>query len=350
MTSSRLPRLALAVVAIAAVSGLAIVANQAQPPAARMTAAATALLGQLDGGQKAQATFGFDDPHRTKWYFTPQQSKDRQSTRKGLRLDKMTDAQRKAALDLLREGLSATGYTQATTIVGLEALLAELEGGRGAMVRNPQWYFVSIFGEPSNTGKWGWRFEGHHLSVNVTLEKGEVVSATPMLFGANPAEVKDGPRKGLRTLPEAEDAAKKLIASLTAEQKKAAAQAKQFPEIKEGQPDAGVGAPVGIPAAKLDAGQKKTLWTLIEGYANRMPPEVAKRELQKVKDGGEDKVHFGYCVEEDKPGKPYTYRVQGPTFVVEFLNEQKDAAGNPANHIHSAWRRLPIDFGLSAAK
>src|SRR4029450_668509 len=107
--------------------------------------------------------------------------------RKGGRLEEMSAEQKKAAMALLESGLSAKGYEQATTIVGLEALLLELEGPKGAMVRTTGWYFVSVFGEPSNTGKWGWRFEGHHLSVNYTLDKGEVVVGAPMLFRCHTA-------------------------------------------------------------------------------------------------------------------------------------------------------------------
>jgi hypothetical protein len=231
--------------------------------------------------------------------------------------------------------------------MSLESILAELEK-KGAMVRNPNWYFVSVFGEPSNTGKWGWRIEGHHLSVNVTLDKGEVVSATPVVFGANPADVRDGPRKGLQTLGEIESLAKDLITSFDAEQNKVAKQAKQFPEIREGFPNAGVGAAVGIWPDKLTDEQKQMLRKLTEAYANRLPADVARAEIQRVRDAGVDKIHFAYCIEENKPGKPYTYRIQGPTFVVEFLNVQADSAGNPANHIHSGWRRLPSDFGVEA--
>lgn len=342
----KLTRLALLAVAGATLAAVVLVAEQAPPPGAKMADAATKFLGTLSPEQKKKATFGYDDPHRTAWFFTPQQDKQKNPTRKGLRLEELDAKQKAAALELLKSGLSATGYEQATTIMSLEQLLADLEKN-GAMVRNTGWYFVSVFGEPSNTGKWGWRIEGHHLSVNVTLDKGEVVTATPMLFAANPADVKDGPRKGLRTLPEVEDLAKKLIASLDDEQNKAARQAKHFPEIREGKQEAGVGTPVGIAAAKLSEDQKATLWKLIEAYANRMPPDAAKAELAKVKDAGLDKVTFGYCLEADKPGQPYTYRVQGPTFVVEFLNVQADSARNPANHIHSAWRRLPSDFGLA---
>ena len=128
------------------------------------------------------------------------------------------------------------------------------------MTRNTGWYFVSVFGEPSATGRWGWRFEGHHLSVNYTLDKGEVTSATPLLLASNPADVKSGAKKGLRPLPEIEDHARSLIASLTPEQDKAAKQAKDFAEIKEGQPNAAVGPAVGVTSDKLAADQKATLF------------------------------------------------------------------------------------------
>ena len=348
MYRSPLLRMFGAAVVCAALAGVAMVANQAPPTGARMTTVAEKFLGTLSPEQKKAATFAYDDPHRTAWFFTPQQDKAKQSTRKGLRFDGLNDKQKAAAMELLRTGLSDSGYQQVETIMSLESILADLEGSKGAMTRNPTWYFVSVFGEPSNTGSWGWRIEGHHFSTSFTLEKGEVLSPAPMMFGANPAEVRDGPKKGLRTLPEAEDTAKKLIASLNDEQKKVAVQAKQLPEINEGFADAKVGAPLGIPAEKLNDSQKELLTAVINAYANRMPNDVAKAERDRLKDAGFDKVHFAYCVEADKPGKPYTYRVQGPTFVVEFVNVQADSAKNPANHIHSSWRRLPMDFGLKA--
>ena len=341
---SPIARLFLVAVAVAGLAGVAVVARQAPPATSAMTDAATKLLGTLDAEQKKAAVFAFDDEHRAKWYFTPQQT-NRESTRKGLRMDKLNDAQKAAALTLVKTGLSASGFEQATTIVSLESLLAELEP-KGANTRNPNWYFVSVFGEPSGTGKWGWRFEGHHLSVNFTLDKGTIVASTPLLFASNPANVLAGAKKGLRPLPETEDLAKQLIATLSDDQKSVAKQAKQFPEIKEGQANAAVGDPVGLPMAKLDEKQAALLRKLIEAYANRLTPEAAAQEMQRVKDAGAENVKFAYCVEPDKKGSPYTYRVQGPTFVVEFLNVQGDAAGNPANHIHSGWRRLPMDFGL----
>src|SRR5436853_1177780 len=119
----------------------------------------------------------------------------------------MADAQKKAALAWVAAGTSASGKSKATTIMSLEALLRDLEKG-GAMVRNPEWYFFAVFGKPSKTGKWGWRVEGHHLSLNFVVDKGAVVAATPSFFGANPATVKGGDKKGQRTIAECEDLAK----------------------------------------------------------------------------------------------------------------------------------------------
>jgi hypothetical protein len=343
---TRLRFLALALT-LAGVVGVTLVGRSApDSAAARMRTAADNFLASMSPELKKKATFGFDDPHRTKWYFTPQQDKEKKFTRKGARLEEMNADQKKAALELLKSGLSAKGYEAATTIIGLEDLLLELEGPKGAMTRNRGWYFVSVFGEPSNTGKWGWRFEGHHLSVNYTLDKGEVVVGAPMLFASNPAEVKDGAKKGLRPLPEIEDHVRALIKSLSDDQDKAAKQPKAFPEIKEGQAKAGVGAPVGLTADKLSPDQKATLMKLLKAYTDRMPDDLAAAEMKRVTDTPPAKLYFAYSG-GPKPGEPYTYRVQGPEFVVEFLNEQKDAAGNVANHIHSAWRRLPTDFGLT---
>jgi hypothetical protein len=342
-----LSRTLLLAAALSALGGAILVAQSNKTPGQKMAEAATKLGSTFTKEQKEKALFGFDDEHRTTWYFTPVQE-NKKSLRKGLRMDTMSAEQKTLMLDLLKLGLSAKGYTQASEIMGLEILLAQLEGDTGAMMRDPTWYFVSIFGEPSNTGKWGWRIEGHHLSVNFTLDKGEVISATPIVFGVNPAEIKEGPKKGQRVVPEVEDAAKELIASLTADQKKVAAQAKQFAEIREKFPDAAVGNPVGIPAQDLTADQKKVLRKLVEAYANRLPADLAAVELKKVDAADFSKVHFAYCIEEKKEGKPYSYRVQGPSFVIEFLNVQADASKNPANHIHSGWRSLPKDFALGA--
>ena len=326
---------------------MAVVGEQKEPLAVQMAGAAEKFLTALSNEQKAKTVFGFEDKERTNWNFVPLQTKDKKPIRKGLRLEEMTADQKAAAKALVKIGTSATGFVQATTIMSLEAILADLEGTKGANTRNPDWYFFSIFGTPSKTGKWGWRVECHHLSLNFTLSRGKVISATPAFFGDNPAEIKAGPKKGLRTLPEAEDYARELFDSLDADQRKVAFQSKQFPEIEQNVAKPGVGAPVGLPAAKMTDKQRATLEKLLAGYANRMPPDVAKAQLDDVKAAGMDKIHFGFAREDAKPGKPYSYRVQGPTFVIEFLNVQADSANNPANHIHSSWRTLQGDFGMA---
>ncbi len=344
-------RLAALTLTVAAFSAVALI-GQAEPKTtpARMQLAAGKFVASLSPELKKKGMFDFADAQRTKWFFTPQQDKEKNYTRKGARLEEMTPEQKTAAVALLKTGLSAKGFEQASGIMGLEALLADLEGPKGAMTRNTGWYFVSVFGEPTATGKWGWRFEGHHLSVNYTLDKGEVVSATPLLFGVNPAEVKAGDKKGLRITPEIEDNARALIKSLTAEQDKIAKQPapKNYSEleIKEGQPKADVGAPVGITADKLTADQKATLTKLLQAYLDRMPEDLAATEQKRAKDTAPEKMFFAYAG-SPTPGEAYTYRVYAPEFVVEFLNVQADSAKNPANHIHSAWRRLPSDFALS---
>jgi hypothetical protein len=343
----KLSRLVLAGALLVGLAGVAYVSQRAETPAQKMARAAQAFLGSLKDEQKTKATFPFDDPERTNWWFVPRE-KDKKPARKGLPLKEMTEEQKKAALALVAAGTSATGDKQAVTIMSLEAILRDQEKGRGP-VRDPEWYFFSVFGNPSKNGKWGWRVEGHHLSLNFTMDGGQVVSSTPAFFGANPAEIKGGPHKGSRTLGAVEDLAILLFNRLDDDQKKVAYRDKPFPDPAKHQAKAkpDVGAPTGLPAAKMTANQRDLLTKLVETYAHRMPPEVAEAELKEVRKAGVDKIHFAYTGGTEA-GKARTYRVQGPTFVIEFLNEQKDSAGNPANHIHSVWRRIEGDFGISS--
>lgn len=341
----KLHRLGLGLVLTAGLVTAAYVGQNNEPTGAKMVTAANRLLDSLSAEQKAKAVFAYDDKERTNWNFVPLQDNDKKPTRKGLRLEELTAQQKEAALALLQSGTSAEGYTKATTIMSLESILSELEKG-GRIVRSPGWYFLTIFGTPSKTGKWGWRIEGHHLSLNFTLEGGKVVSSTPTFFGANPALVKDGPRKGLQVLKEAEDLAVDLFKSLDDAQKKVAFQDKQFGEVDNKKPANAVGEAKGVAAAKMTDKQKQILTKLIESYATRLPADVAETELKQLRDAGIDKVHFAYAGGTE-PGKPYTYRIQGPTFLVEFLNVQADSAGNPANHIHSCWRNIKGDFGIA---
>jgi hypothetical protein len=310
-----------------------------------MADAGNAFIGSLTAEQKTAASIPFEDEERKRWFFVPLQDKQRQSTRKGLAFEKMTESQKKLALALLRSGLSETGYEQAVTIMSLESILRDLEKG-GAMVRDPNWYFVTIFGTPSKTGKWGWRIEGHHLSLNYTIVEGQVLSATPCFFGANPAEVMAGDRKGTKPIADVEARAKALVEALDDDQKKVVIQPKQFPEIDQ-IPAAKIGAPVGLPAEKMTDNQRKLLVNLLKTYTQRLPSDIGNAQWSAAERAGVGKIHFAYAGGL-KQGEPHTYRIQGPTFLVQFLNIQADSAKNPANHIHSVWRDLPADFGLAA--
>ncbi|MGL4553235.1 MAG: DUF3500 domain-containing protein [Gemmataceae bacterium] len=337
----------LAAALLGGLTGVAVIARKTESAGERLAGHAAAFLATLKPEQKAKAAFGFDDKERLRWWFTPQQ-KAGLPTRKGLPLEEMTDEQKKLAMDMLAAGTGDAGFKRATTIMGLENLLLELEKGKGP-VRNAGWYFISVFGTPSKTGKWGWRIEGHHLSISVTLDGATIVSATPNVYASNPAEIKAGKRKGERPLGEAIDLYRAMLATLSKEQLMKAKQPKLFPEIKENEPTPTVGDPVGLPADGMNAAQQTALWKLIEAYSSRMPSEVAATEMSRIKEAGVGKVHFAFGGgDASVPGKPYSYRIQGPTFVIEFLNEQGDSAKNPANHIHSAWRTVGGDFGLAA--
>lgn len=330
--------------------GAACLSKESDSAGVQMSDAAAKLANSFNDEQKSKALFGFDSKERTNWWFVPLQE-NKKPLRKGLRFDQMTREQKDTTLALVRAGTSGAGFLKATTIMSLEAVLAELEKN-GENVRNPGWYFLSIFGTPSKAGKWGWRIEGHHLSLNFVIDRGKIVASTPAFFGANPALIKNktekGPKKDYRTLPEAEDLALQLFASLSDEQKKSARQPKQFAEIEQGKPAAHPAEPKGIAAEKMNEKQRGLLVKLIQSYADRMPSEVAAAEMADVRAAGIDKVHFAFAQDTRAPGKPYTYHIQGPTFLIEFLNVQADSAGNPANHIHSCWRNLRGDFGIAA--
>jgi hypothetical protein len=323
-------------------AGLAYVAQRAENAGADQATAAAAFVDSLSPEQKKLALYDYDSPERTEWYFTPQQSKDRKATRKGIPLEKLSAEQKKLAFALLKAGTSAYGDEEALKIINLENVLKEAEK-MGAMVRTPEWYFVTVFGTPAKTGKWGWRFEGHHLSINTTLDGPQVVAATPFFMGANPAQ---DPKTKTRVLAACHELAAKLYDSLDADQKKVATAEKSFPEPGEKTKSPKVGAPTGVPVSKMTAAQKELLFTLLENYTGRFPKDVADTEMRMVRAAGIDNIHFAYNG-STKDGEKRSYRVQGPTFVVEFLNEQADGYGNQANHIHSAWRRIKGDFGLN---
>ncbi|VTS05453.1 DUF3500 domain-containing protein [Tuwongella immobilis] len=311
---------------------------------AAMTTAASKLLAALPPELQKKATFSFADDERFNWHFIPlQNAKTKQPTRKGVPLEDMPEAAKGLALELVKAGVSAEQYATVLTIFSREAVIGELEPAN-RWFRRPGWYFVSIFGEPSLTSKWGWRIEGHHLSLNFTIDKGVCTSATPAFYGMNPVTMKHGPTKGERVLGGCEDLGRELFLSLSPDQQKLAHQAEHFPEVEARTAHYPDDKPLGIPGSKLTPTQQEKLGKLIRHYLERLPADQAKHEWAKIEAKGFDNVVFGYSG-EPIPFKEHTYRVQGADFLIHYMNNQTDPLKNPANHIHSVFRTISGDFG-----
>src|SRR5262245_16375407 len=302
--------------------------------ASAMADAANKFLASLTPEQKAKATLDFADENRRDWTVVPRD-------RKGVPLKDLDENQRKLAMEFMKTGLGASGYQKATTIMSLENVLAQLEGPNRRFPRDPELYYFSVFGTPSAKAPWGWRVEGHHISIHFTIVKGEMLSNTPLAFGANPAEVREGERKGLRALAGEEDRGRDLIQALDEKQRAVAIFDQKAPTdiLTLAKIKADPLKPEGIPAGQMNKQQKALLEKLIGEYLARMPQDVAEERSKKMRDAGFDKVYFGWAGGVNK-GDPHYYRVQSPTFLIEYDNTQ-----NNANHIHSVWRDFNGDFG-----
>lgn len=314
-------------------SAVMIVAQPARPEPAMLKAAKT-LTATLDATQLAKIRWPFDSEERFNWHFVPRE-------RKGLPLKEMNEAQRAAAFDLLRAGLSAGGYSKAETIRSLENVLRALEGSAR---RDPELYFVTIFGEPAEKGSWGWRYEGHHISQNWTFVDGKAIATTPAFFGANPAEVRDGPMKGTRALAAEEDLARALLSSLTEEQRRRAIVEGPAPRdiMTSNTRKAAILDNVGLPGDALTSTQQSRLMSLVEEYASSQSPALAGGRLAEVRAAGLANIRFAWMGPSAKaPGNGHYYRIQGPTFLIEYDNTQ-----DHANHIHTVWRDFHGDFGV----
>ena len=335
------PRLML--VLISAVAWFGAVRAAERSPAA-MADAATKLLASFTSEQRQEASFPFDSSEREHWGFVPTEM----FPRHGLILGKMSEPQRKLAHDLLRSGLSQKGYLTASSIMDLEIVLRGIEdagGGDAArgvrMERNPVKYFFSVFGTPSPKGAWGWRVEGHHVSLNFTIVDGTIVASAPSFFGSNPAEVREGPKKGLRILASEEDTARALVMALDDAQRGKAVINKAAPNDIATMNAVTINplAGDGIPATDLKPNQRELLMKVVDSYVSAMASDIAETRMERLRKAGLDKLVFAWSGDLER-GKRHYYRVQGPTFLIEYDNTQNDA-----NHIHSVWRDFQGDFG-----
>ena len=335
MKRSTVFRFALAAaLCVAWVAGVTIASERS---ASSMANAATKFLASLSPEQRQQATFPVESEELTRWHYVPAQ----QFPRNGLPIRAMNEAQRALAQELLKTGLSQRGYTQATTIMtDLEMILKALENG--SAMRDPEQYCFSIFGTPAAKGVWGWRVNGHHLSLHFNVANGSAVASAPTFFGSNPAEVRvEGPKKGLRVLGDREDTARALLMALDAPQRTTATLEGVAPNDIVTKTAAKVDplSPAGVAASAMTPKQRELLMAVIETYTSSMAPDIAAERVAQLKTAGLDKITFAWAGESEV-GKKHYYRVQGPTFLIEYDNTQNDG-----NHVHSVWRDFNGDFG-----
>src|SRR6266849_2406171 len=321
-------RLLLALVLVPALAQTA--AAQTSPPASTMLDAARAFLTTLAPAQKSKAVLPFNSEERFHWFYTP-------VSRKGIPLKELNTLQQQAALALLRAGLSEKGYAKVELIRKLEEVLRRLDGP----MRDPDLYFFTFFGEPAADSAWGWRYEGHHCSQNWTIVNGKSIGSSPQFFGANPAEVREGPMKGTRVLSAEEDLGRSLVKSLTAAQRADAVIAVAAPDdiLTSNQRKAAIQDDKGVAYSQLSKDQQGMLMALIEEYLSGQPRAQARQRLEKIRQAGFDPIKFAWMGGFEK-GERHYYRVQGRTFLIEYDNTQ-----NNANHIHCVWRDFNGDWG-----
>lgn len=302
--------------------------------AKEMARAATAFLKSLEPQQHRKCSFPLDSEERFNWDYRP-------VPRSGLPFAEMDSAQQRRALALLASGLSREGNITALNIMSLEKILGTLEGGSSRHSRDPERYFVTVFGHPASGNHWGWRIEGHHLSVNYLITDDGRISCCPQFFGANPARVPTDPYKGFATLPHEEEKARALLRSLDRTQLAQALVSPEAPDdiITGWAAHIRLDDPIGLAAADLQEQQRAMMMELLGVYCRRLPPQIADAELELLDREGLGYIHFSWAGSMHA-GAGHYYRLHGPSLVVEYDNVQ-----NNANHIHSVWRNLRRDWG-----
>jgi hypothetical protein len=286
---------------------------------------------------RQKATFPFDHAERFNWHFIPRE-------RKGITFHDMDETQTKAALTLMRTSLSNQGVEKAQAIFELENVLRIVENlPANSTYRDPLNYYFSIFGDPNSTGEWGWRLEGHHLSLNFSSLKGELISATPTFFGSNPAIVQVDLHRGKQVLDKETNMGFALLHSLDSSQLKTAVYTDKAPGdiLTSNDRKASLLTPKGIGYTQLNPTQKKMLEDLIHHYFGNYNEETHKALWEKVKSAGLDNLYFAWAGSQiNEIGQPHYYRIQCPSILIEYDNVQ-----NNANHVHTVVRDLTNDFG-----
>ena len=298
-----------------------------------MVEATNAFVSSLSVQQRNNGIYTFEDEERFNWHFIPRD-------RKGVPFRSMNDSQRAAAQNVLQTFFSAKGYQRAEAVRSLESVLAEIEVN-GRFDRDPELYFLTIFGTPGLDSNWALRYEGHHLAYNWTFVSGMGIASSPQFFGSNPAEVRSGEKIGTRVLSVEEDLGRDLVSALSADQKKMAILDIEVPgdiftaaerEITRLENS-------GISYSELNSRQKRMLIALIDELASMQSEVIAEARMASIRSEGLEDIKFVWIGGIER-GDPHYYRVQGSGFLIEYDNTQ-----NNANHIHLVWRDFTGDFG-----
>jgi hypothetical protein len=320
---------------IAVAAGSVLWAARRAPTGAGMQNAARGLLASLDEGERGRATFPLDDARRKDWHYVPRE-------RPGLPIGDLTEAQRKAMRSLLDAALSDDGLKKVDGVILLEGVLRDVESNPQ---RDPGRYMISVFGDPGPENPWGWRIEGHHLSLNF-LQSGDRVAVTPLFLGANPEKVAGGAQAGLRVLASEEDLARGLARSLDAAQRAAGVRADEAPRDVILGPGRAASflEPPGIAGADLRGEQRTILRRIAELYPGDLDAAVAGDAIDHVRKATDSELHFLW-IGGLEPGQPHYWRIQGAHFAIELDNVQ-----GGADHVHTLWRDLDDDFGDDALR
>ena len=301
---------------------------------------ATQFLSLLNEDQAAKARYEFPDEERYNWHFVPRE-------RNGISFNDMNENQRQAALNLLKASLSEQGYQKANNIMALENILREVENRPADdTYRDPLNYYITIFGEPDDENIWGWRLEGHHISINFSSADGNIVSSTPTFWGSNPAVVRSGRHTGRQILKQETDLGFTLVNSLNSAQMKEAVFANKAPSdiITGNQRSAELQEPAGLSFTKMTDQQKKLFLQLLNVYVKNYQLGFSKRLMEKIEKAGIENLSFAWAGSL-QPGAGHYYRIQGPMLLIEYDNTQ-----NNANHVHTVVRDLTNDFAEDILK
>lgn len=322
------------------IAAIFILVHCAEGQNTSLTGKANHFLGLLDESQVAKARYEFGDDERFNWHFVPRE-------RNGLSFNDLNEKQRQAGLALLKASLSEQGYQKANNIMALENILREVENRPADdKYRDPLNYSITIFGNPDEKNIWGWRLEGHHISINFSSADGSIVSSTPTFWGSNPAIVRSGKYSGRQILKQETDLGFTLVNSLNTDQMKVAVIASKAPaEIITGnQRKADLLELKGLAFNDMNEPQKKLFMQLLNVYVKNYQLGFSKRLMDKIQKAGIENLSFAWAGSL-QPGAGHYYRIQGPMLLIEYDNTQ-----NNANHVHTVVRDLTNDFAEDILK